>query len=96
MTFEELKKSLAILDLPERVTLGEIKHRYRMLVKNAHPDTGTDTPPESFQKIHAAYRTLLEYAETYKISFSEEEFYEQNPEERLRKQFEDDPVWGGK
>jgi len=96
MTYEELIKSLEILELPERVTLGEIKHRYRILVKNAHPDARTDAPPESFQRIHTAYRILLEYADAYKISFSEDEFYEQNPEERLRKQFQDDPVWGGK
>lgn len=96
MTYEELIQSLKILSLPERVTLGEIKRRYRLLVKEAHPDARKDAPPESFQMIHTAYRTLMEYAEAYKISFSEEEFYEQNPEERLRKQFEDDPVWGGK
>jgi DnaJ-class molecular chaperone len=96
MTYEQLINSLALLDLPERVTLGEIKHRYRILVKDAHPDMVTDAQPEHFQKIHSAYRTLLEYTDAYKISFSEEEFYEQNPEERLRKQFQDDPVWGGK
>jgi DnaJ-class molecular chaperone len=96
MTYEQLRKSLAILDLPERVTVGEIKHRYRMLVKDTHPDMRTGAPTESFHRIHVAYQTLLEYADAYKISFAEDEFYEQNPEERLRKQFQDDPVWGGK
>jgi curved DNA-binding protein CbpA len=96
MTYEELTKSLEILGLPERVTLGEIKRRYRLMVKEAHPDAKKEAPPESFQMIHTAYRTLMEYAEAYKISFSEEEFYEQNPEERLRKQFQDDPLWGRK
>ena len=28
------------------------------------------------------------------FSFTEEEFYEQNPEEQLRRQFMDDPLWG--
>ncbi|MDD2321122.1 MAG: J domain-containing protein [Geobacteraceae bacterium] len=95
MTYEELTRSLAILGLPERVTLGEIKQRYRCLVKESHPDTGKDADPDSFRKIHAAYRILMKYADAYKINCSEEEFYEQNPEERLRKQFLDDPIWGG-
>ncbi len=96
MTYEELTRSLQILGLPERVTLGEIKRRYRLLVKENHPDTGKGADPDSFRKVHAAYRILMEYADAYKIDCSEEEFYEQNPEERLRKQFQDDPIWGGK
>lgn len=94
MTFDELKLSLAQLGLPERATLAEIKNRYRSLVKKAHPDTGVGSDAETFRRLHAAYRIVMAYAAEYKISFSEEEFYEQNPEERLRKQFLDDPVWG--
>jgi DnaJ-class molecular chaperone len=96
VTYEELKQSREILGLPERATLGEIKDRYRTLAKDTHPDAQTDAAPESFRRIHQAYRIVLEYANAYRISFSENEFYEQNPEERLRKQFQDDPVWGGK
>jgi hypothetical protein len=46
------------------------------------------------QKINAAYRVLLDYLAGYRYSFAEEEFYEQQPEERLRQQFGEDPVWG--
>lgn len=96
MTYDELKLSLAQLGLPERATFAEIKTRYRSLVKEAHPDTGEGSDAETFRRLHAAYRIVMAYAADYKLSFSEEEFYEQNPEERLRKQFLDDPVWGGK
>jgi hypothetical protein len=47
------------------------------------------------QQINAAYKLLLVYCENYRFSFSEGEFLEQVPEERLRRQFGWDPVWGG-
>jgi DnaJ-class molecular chaperone len=94
MTYEDLKKSLEILDLPDRLTIGKIRRRYRELAKETHPDRGEGSDPESFRRVHAAYRVLMEYAEMYKIDCSEREFYEQNPEERLLKQFQEDPIWG--
>jgi hypothetical protein len=36
----------------------------------------------------------IEYVESYRFSFSEDEFYEQNAEERVRMQFMTDPLWG--
>ena len=48
----------------------------------------------AIRKVNAAYRTLLDYVAQYSFSFAEEEFYEQNPEERLRRQFMDDQLWG--
>ena len=49
---------------------------------------------ETIRDINAAYRVLLDYIEEYRISFTEDEFYEQNPEERIRRQFMNDPLWG--
>jgi hypothetical protein len=94
MTYEELKTAREQLGLPERATLAQIKTRYRSLVKETHPDTGAGSDAEAFRRLHAAYRIVMAYAADYKINFTEEDFYEQNPEERLRKQFEDDPIWG--
>jgi hypothetical protein len=37
----------------------------------------------------------LAYCRDYRFSFSREEFLEQRPEERLRQQFAQDPIWGG-
>lgn len=94
MTYKELQTAMALLGLPERATLAQIKSRYRTMVKETHPDTGIGGSAEAFRRLHDAYRTVIEYAAAYKISFSEDDFYEQNPEERLRKQFEHDPIWG--
>ena len=94
MTYRELKLALEIFGLGERVTLREIKSRHRELVKLHHPDAGNADHPEQIRKVNAAYQVLLDYVSQYSFSFSEEEFYEQNPEEGMRRQFMDDTLWG--
>lgn len=95
MTYLELKAALRIFDLAERATLEQIKHRHRALVKGCHPDQVADALPESIRAINAAYEILTAYCADYRYNFSEEEFLEQNPGERLRRQFGWDPVWSG-
>jgi DnaJ-class molecular chaperone len=96
MTHTDLHEARRVLGLEERTTLKEIKARHKELVKRYHPDTGNTEKPEMIQKVNAAYRIILDYVAVYRFSFAREEFYEQNPEERLRQQFADDPVWGNK
>ena len=96
MTYTDLKEALLVMDLGERVTLKEIKTRHKELVKRHHPDTGNTDEPDMIRKVNAAYQVVLDYVAAYRFSFTKEEFYEQNPEERLRQQFADDPVWGKK
>ncbi len=93
MTYVDLQKALQIFGLGERATLKEIKARHRELVKRHHPDTGNRDEPETIRWVNAAYTLLLDYVTAYRFSFAEEEFYEQNPEERLRRQFMDDQLW---
>ena len=95
MTLDELQKSLKILGLYDRVTMKQVKNRHRELVKRYHPDSGEDSGGERIQLINAAYRILSEYLDSYRFSFSEDEFYSQNPEERMRLQFMDSALWGG-
>ena len=95
MTFSELQTSLRILGLEDRVTMAQVKDRHRRLVKRHHPDTGAESNEELIQQINGAYTVVSEYLEGYRYSFSEEEFYSQNPEENIRRQFMDDPLWGG-
>ena len=107
MTYQELKAALELYQLGERVTHKQIKARHRELVKCHHPDRGhhhnevhhlnqdCGTDPEIIRKINAAYEILTGYCESYRYSFTEEEFLEQVPEERLRRQFGWDPVWSG-
>lgn len=95
MTYADLKEALRILGLGERASLTEIKARHRELVKRYHPDAGDPSgDPDLIRKVNFAHKLLQEYLAEYRFSFSEEEFYEQNPEERLRQQFMNDPLWG--
>ena len=95
MTFRNLQDALAVFGLGERATLKQIKARHRALAKTYHPDRGESADPLAMQRVNAAYRILLAYCEGYRFSFSEAEFLEQVPAERLRRQFGWDPVWGG-
>lgn len=95
MTYDELHEALAVLGLSERASLREIKTRHRALVKQSHPDAG-GADPDRIRAVNGAYRIVLSYVENYRFSFSEGEFYEQVPEERLRRQFSGDPLWGSR
>ena len=96
MTYAELHEARIVMGLGERATLKEIKTRHRELVKRHHPDTGNTDDPETIRNVNAAYRVLIDYVTAYRFSFTEDEFYEQNPEERIWMQFADDPLWGKK
>jgi DnaJ-class molecular chaperone len=95
VSYRELEKALQVFGLERRATLAEVKSRHRELAKRYHPDSGDDADPAMMRKVNAAYRVLSGYISNYSFSFTEEEFYEQNPDERLRQQFMDDPIWGG-
>lgn len=97
MEYQELRQALQLFALGERASLAEIKARHRELVKCHHPDAAADqTDPETIRQINAAYRLLCDYCASYRYAFDEEEFLEQNPEERLRRQFAGDPLWGSR
>lgn len=97
MTYAELTSALHIFGFSEadRLTMAQIKRRHRELAKSAHPDLGgaAGASPEAMQRINAAAAVLHAYLRSYCFTFSEEEFYRQNPDERLRVQFASDP-WG--
>ena len=95
MEYKELRQAQKLLGLGERASLKEIKDRYRKLARQHHPDAG-GVESQAIQEINAAYALLIAYVQDYRFCFTEEEFYEQQPEERLRRQFDDDPLWGNK
>jgi DnaJ-class molecular chaperone len=95
MTYRKFKQAIEVFGLGERATLAQIKARHRQLVKAHHPDQGQGTDPEAIRRVNSAYEALTAYCENYRYCFAEEEFLEQVPEERLRRQFGWDPVWSG-
>jgi len=97
MTYAELKGALAVFGWTERdvLTLAQVKRRHRDLARGCHPDLQGENSSAAMQRINSAAAILLAYLGSYRFSFTEEEFYSQNPEERLRMQFANDPIWGG-
>ncbi|MBN1596158.1 J domain-containing protein [candidate division FCPU426 bacterium] len=93
MVYADLKAALEVFALCNRATMRDIQKRHRELVKKHHPDACGEES-EKIRHINAAYKILKQYIETYRYAFSEEEFYGQYPEERVRRQFSDDPLWG--
>lgn len=95
MTYQELQGALQVFGFTDRASLKEIKSRHRQLAKLHHPDGGQGDA-KAMGQVNAAYQLLLDYVTDYRFSFTESEFYEQNPEERLRRQFMEDPLWGSR
>jgi DnaJ-class molecular chaperone len=96
MTYQDFKKAIETFGLGERANLTQIKDKHRELVKAHHPDKAKAYGPEAIREINSAYEILMEYCNSYQFCFSEKEFLEQTPTERLKRQFGWDPVWGGK
>ena len=96
MTYAELQEAVAEFNLPPQVTLKKIRERHRQLVRRYHPDNGANPDNEKIRRVNAAYRILNEYISHYSFNFSRDTFLEQYPEERVREQFYDVGLWGGK
>ena len=96
MTHADLKSALALFGFCEhdRLTMAQVKQRHRELSRKSHPDLKPAAGQHSMQVINAAAAVLLEYLRSYRFSFTEDEFYQQNPDEQLRRQFANDPLWG--
>ncbi|HNW11829.1 MAG TPA: J domain-containing protein, partial [Candidatus Rifleibacterium sp.] len=55
---EEYRRCLAIMGLPEGVSLDLLRKRFRHLARTLHPDINPVDHAE-FARINSAYRTLL-------------------------------------
>jgi hypothetical protein len=98
MTYDQLKQALYLFGFHESdlLTIRRIKDRQRTMLKKHHPDVSANPDQEQIRKINAAARLIMDYVQSYQFSFSEAEFYRQNPEEQLRRQFAWDAIWSGK
>lgn len=98
MTFAELKEALYLFGFHENdlLSIKRIKQRHRSLVRKNHPDLHQNADPERIRRLNEAAKIIMDYIQSYRFSFSAEEFYRQIPEEHLRNQFSGDPVWAGR
>jgi len=97
MTYADLVAALHCFGYSEHelLTISQVKRRHRELVKSHHPDLAGISEDTAMARINASAALLMEYLNSYRFSFSEDEFYRQNPDEQLRRQFAEDSIWGG-
>ena len=97
--FDIINHARKTLELPESATRNQIRENYHTLLQKWHPDKHTSTSEMAEKKsreiIHA-YRTLMEYCEHYRYSFSRREVDKyMSDRERWFRQFGSDPIWAG-
>lgn len=92
LTFDTLLKAKTLLGLSDRVTLSDIKSRYKTMMQQWHPDKHRDDPDTAHAmstQINDAYATLLEYCAQYEFNLDEEHLREKTltPQEWWTKKF---------
>jgi len=99
MTYKDLIESLEILDLSGEMSLPDIKKKFRRLSKKYHPDLCKDEIEicnEKMDKIKKAYNILEEYCTKFNFKFTQKEFYDQFPEEKVKEHYYNSGLWGRK
>ena len=74
-TAQTLLKAKSLLGLPQTCSLYEIKTRYRKLMQKWHPDKNPNSLDEAHEMsamIIEAYKTIIEYTNSYHYDFTEE------------------------
>ncbi len=82
----EIEKALEVLGITPPISLKELKGIYRYRAKNASE--------EELKELSKAYKTLVNFMEQYPFNFCEEEILKSFPDERLKRRFFSDPLWG--
>jgi len=76
--FEIIEKAYTILELPDMATRDDIRTAYRDLCRRYHPDKCTGKEKSScsamFRRITWARDILLNYLDSYRYIFTEEEY----------------------
>jgi len=96
--YKKITEARKILQLPERATMKEIKSNYKKLLTKWHPDTCNEDKKkcnEITKQLISAYKTIINYCNKYKYSFSQEEIKNYlSEEEWWFDRFGNDPIWG--
>jgi len=102
--WQAIEQARAVLGLPRRATLAEIKRSYRRLSKLHHPDAaGSEAGGggEQMYRITAAYELLMRYCSEYRFPLQrgdagEEERDIYDPDDWWQARFGQDPLWSGR
>jgi preprotein translocase subunit Sec63 len=96
LDFKKLEEARKILGLNEEATLEEIKEAYHKKAKKFHPDKYPHEKrkecEEMTKKLNEAYKLIMSYCSSYKISFKKEDVKKSNSD--VMERFLHDWMWG--
>lgn len=78
MNYEEFEKAIETMQLCTKVSYADLRAQYLKLSKLYHPDM-QNADAKKFEEVSKAYKLLKNYMDSYRFSFSKEEFQDQYP-----------------
>ena len=88
-----IDRARRLLGLTEKASRNEIRDAYKKACQQYHPDlAGGSDSEEKMVRINASYRLLMEYADSYRITFLPNEDG-MNDSEWWFFHFGHDPIW---
>lgn len=95
--YEDITEARKILGIEEIEKLKVIKDKFKTLIKKYHPDVCKESPEvcrKKAEELINAYKTLMEYCDNYKFSFSKDEVTKYlTTDEFWKYRFGNDPLW---
>ncbi len=99
ITADAVRRAADVFGIADQASLNEIRSRFRILIKEWHPDVTQEQKGKSEERtreILNSYDTLVEYCTNHPISFRMEDIYQPGtdlPSDYWMKRFGDDPIW---
>lgn len=100
MSADAVRKAADTFGITDRASLNEIRSRFRVLIKEWHPDVTQEQKGKSEEmtrEILKSYDILVEYCTNFQMSFRTEDICRTAtdfPTDYWVKRFGDDPIWG--
>lgn len=97
--YEDITQARKVLGINESETLKNIKDKFKLLIKEYHPDVckmEKEISRKKSEEIINSYKIIMNYCDNYRFSFRREEVEKYISKEELwKKQFGNDPIWSG-
>ncbi|MBN1695866.1 MAG: J domain-containing protein [Spirochaetales bacterium] len=96
--YECITEARKLFGIKESQTIREIKRLIKNKIKAYHPDTNRENGEACTEKAASlikAKEIIMDYLDTYRISFKKEEVEKYiGPDELWKRRFGSDPLWG--
>ncbi|MCE5329962.1 DnaJ domain-containing protein [bacterium] len=88
ITFKDIDNARKVLDVPDVVSIEDIKEKHRKLIFEYHPDRYQNSKDmakykEKIKEINNSYKIIMNYRNRYPVSFGKEKVKLYRPEAPL-------------